>query len=187
MKLIEKRNYKNKPLVEKIWTWDTRKNINRGRMFLIFLFLIFCVGFINQIESLQSEHREMKMEVPIIEVPQSKSYKKTLEDIIHEKSNKYNLDHKLVKSIITHESKWKKFAKGKSNDIGLMQVLIINMTDTERKNPFDYENNIEAGTRYLRGCFDKHRELKKSVSCYNVGLNGKYNSSYVNAVMSHYR
>jgi len=112
---------------------------------------------------------------------------KELDYVIKSKAKKYNIDYKLIRAIISHESRWDKYALGKSKDKGLMQVMSYNMTKKEQEDPYSFENNIEAGTRYLRSCFSKFVDLKTSVSCYNRGRNGKYNPAYVNAIMKYYK
>jgi soluble lytic murein transglycosylase-like protein len=143
---------------------------------------------------LLGSHSDESNESPIlknIKVPKEEIKYPTrvspLQHVIYIKSKKYNLDPKLIKSIISHESRWKKYAKGKSNDLGLMQVLTINMTNKERLKPYDYENNVEAGARYLSKCIRKYGENNMAISCYNTGLNGRYNPKYVEAVLSYYR
>jgi len=111
----------------------------------------------------------------------SKSYKKakdatTVTDpsscnhIILRKSRKYNLDPSLIRAVITAESNWQPAAVSRKGAMGLMQLMPATARKTGVKNPFDPEQNIEGGTRYLRTLLDMFNgDLTLALAAYNAG------------------
>jgi soluble lytic murein transglycosylase-like protein len=76
------------------------------------------------------------------------------EAVVHH-ARQHGIDPDLVRAVITHESAWNSGARSHKGAIGLMQL----MPDTARLlgvNPFDPEQNVAGGVRYLadlRGLF----------------------------------
>lgn len=102
-----------------------------------------------------------------------KSYAKNPSDynqIIYSKSKKYNLAPSLVKAVIKVESNWNSAAVSKKGAIGLMQLMPLTAKEMGVKNPFNSEENIEGGTRYLRYLLDKFNgNLTFALAAYNAG------------------
>lgn len=120
---------------------------------------------------------------PIIEKPPEPFYLQYVRD----SSEKYGIEANLIHAIILHESKGRVYAKGDAGEFGLMQILPANLNDKELLNPFEPENNIEAGTRYLKKCFDRYKNMDRAISCYNMGINSKFrNEAYTNNVKLYY-
>jgi len=92
------------------------------------------------------------------------------EGIILRKSRKYNLDPSLVRAIITVESNWQPYAVSKKGAMGLMQLMPATAREIGIRNPFDPEQNIEGGTRYLRTLLDMfNNDLRLALAAYNAG------------------
>jgi len=92
------------------------------------------------------------------------------EGIIRRKSRKYNLDPSLVRAIITVESNWQPYAVSIKGAMGLMQLMPVTARKTGVKNPFDPEQNIEGGTRYLRTLLDMfNNDIRLALAAYNAG------------------
>ena len=186
MKLFEiKKTKKDLPIIEKIYTWEKNTYVKQD-LYIIGISIIIFIFLVGSMILAESEEEE---DIPTIEyhVPNNNYNLIDIDSIIIDKAKKYNLDPLLIKSIISHESKFKIYATGAANDLGLMQVLDINMTKKELLDPFNPHNNIEAGSRYLYYCFKKYGNTKKALSCYNMGLNGNYNSIYVYNVCTEYK
>lgn len=92
------------------------------------------------------------------------------EEIILEKSRKYNLDPSLIRAVITAESNWQPRAVSSKGAMGLMQLIPSTARDMDVMNPFDPEENIEGGTRYLRYLLDMFDgDLNLALAAYNAG------------------
>ena len=118
-------------------------------------------------------------------------------DIIHEKASTYNVDPSLVKAVIKTESNWNSRALSRKGAMGLMQLMPSTASDLNVHNPFDPEENIEGGTKYLKYLLEKFNgDLTLAVAAYNAGPNRveKYGcvppitetKQYVNKVLSLY-
>lgn len=92
--------------------------------------------------------------------------------IIYEKAAKYGIDPHLVKAIIKTESNWNDRAVSRKGAMGLMQLMPTTANKMEVYNPFDPEENIEGGTKYLRKLL-KHfnGDLTLALAAYNAGPN----------------
>jgi len=82
----------------------------------------------------------------------------------------HGVDHKLITSVIAAESNFDPRAISPKNARGLMQI----MPDTARRfgvtDIFDPEQNINAGTRYLRELLDRYgNDLTLALAAYNAG------------------
>ena len=109
----------------------------------------------------------------------------------------YHVESSLVASVIMSESKFKNDVHSHRGAIGLMQL----MPDTAASlgvNPYDEQQNIEGGTRYLKGLLDSFSgDVKKAVAAYNAGAQAvhDYNGvppyretqNYVNKVLDLYQ
>ncbi len=102
-----------------------------------------------------------------------KSYSKNPSDynrIIYSKSKKYNLEPSLIEAVIKVESNWNSTAVSQKGAIGLMQLMPFTARDMDVKNPFNPEENIEGGARYLRYLLDKFNgDLTFAIAAYNAG------------------
>ena len=85
-------------------------------------------------------------------------------------SKHHGVDADLIVSVITAESKFNPKAISRKNARGLMQLLPETATRLGVKNIFDPEQNIEAGTRYLRELLDRYNnDLTLTLAAYNAG------------------
>jgi soluble lytic murein transglycosylase-like protein len=90
--------------------------------------------------------------------------------IISNKSYKYNIEPAIIKAVITAESNWDPRAVSRKGAIGLMQLMPTTAEDMRVINPFDPEENIEGGTRYLRHLLNRFNgDLDLALAAYNAG------------------
>ena len=128
----------------------------------------------------------------------------SLEPIIVQMSEKYDVPTALIKATIKQESNWNvsasRFEAHKTDaSWGLMQILLAtaketlgnnNLTITQLLNP---PTNIEAGTKYLAKQLKRYNgNMMDAIAAYNAGTakknaNGVYtNNAYVQAVYGNY-
>ncbi|MFC7394117.1 lytic transglycosylase domain-containing protein [Scopulibacillus cellulosilyticus] len=89
---------------------------------------------------------------------------------INEAAKKYNVDPKLLQSVIKHESGGNTYCTSPAGAQGLMQL----MPDTARalgvSDPYDPKQNIEGGAKYLRHLLDQfNNDPSLALAAYNAG------------------
>jgi soluble lytic murein transglycosylase len=90
--------------------------------------------------------------------------------IIYNLSRKYNIKPSLVKALIKVESDWDTNALSRKGAMGLMQLMPSTAEEMDVKNPYNPEENIEGGIRYLRHLLDKFQgDLDLTLAAYNAG------------------
>lgn len=95
----------------------------------------------------------------------SRDYDKIIEDL----AEKYGVDGKLVKSVISVESAWRPDAVSPKGALGLMQLMpgTAKMLGVNPKIPSE---NIEGGVKYLSKLSDKYNgDLERVLAAYNAG------------------
>lgn len=119
-------------------------------------------------------------------------------------AKKYGIDENLIKSIIKKESSFNPDAVSSAGAKGLMQIMPFNFKSLGITDPFNIEQNIEAGTKLLKQYLDKFDgNLEMGLMAYNAGpgtmkkrgVNSpnelykmpKETQNYVPKVMSYYR
>lgn len=118
-------------------------------------------------------------------------------NFIQTAAKKYNVDPRLVSAVAEAESGFQQEAVSGAGAVGVMQL----MPDTAASlgvNPYDEQQNIEGGTKYLKGLLDSFSgDVKKAVAAYNAGAQAvrDYNGvppyretqNYVNKVLDLYQ
>ena len=85
-------------------------------------------------------------------------------------AQQHGVDADLIVSVITAESKFNPKAISRKNARGLMQLLPETATRLGVKNIFDPQENINAGTKYLRELLDRYdNDLTLAIAAYNAG------------------
>ena len=99
-----------------------------------------------------------------------KQYIQDYDTIIQRAAQQFGVESHLIKSIIMTESSFDPNAISKSGAQGLMQLMPPTANDMEVHNPFDPEENIFGGTKYLSLLLKKFNQNKKlAIAAYNSG------------------
>lgn len=85
-------------------------------------------------------------------------------------SEKYGVDKNLVLSLIKQESNFNKDATSTAGAKGLMQLMDMNSDYYGLTNPYDIEQNIEAGIKHINTYLKTYNgDLKMALMAYNGG------------------
>lgn len=94
----------------------------------------------------------------------------TFDLVIQQVAKIHQVDFALVKAIIKAESGFNPTAVSHAGAQGLMQIMPANFESFGIANAFDPEENIRAGTRYLRYLMDRYdQNLHLALAAYNAG------------------
>lgn len=104
------------------------------------------------------------------EVPKDKSVLKEIERSINKAAGKYDLAPNLIRGVIQAESNFQVRVESSAGALGLMQLMPATAKELGVKNPYDIDQNIDGGTRYLKNMLDRFGgDLRKALSAYNAG------------------
>lgn len=113
--------------------------------------------------------REIK-KPQVLETPKTLMDRLTQYDPIIEKAaSTYNLDKNLIKAVIAQESYGNPKATSPVGAKGLMQLMDGTARDLGVRNPFNPEENIMAGAKYLRQQMDTFKSKELALAAYNAG------------------
>jgi hypothetical protein len=91
-------------------------------------------------------------------------------EIVKAAAVRYRVDEDLISSVIAAESNFDPKAISKRNARGLMQLLPETAARFGVQNIFDPQENIDAGTHYLRELLERYNnDLALALAAYNAG------------------
>ncbi|MBU1181916.1 MAG: lytic transglycosylase domain-containing protein [Proteobacteria bacterium] len=107
------------------------------------------------------------MDLYLESLPDSKSW---IIDLANKISDWYEIDPRLVLSIITVESEFETKARSPKSAMGLMQLIPATAERFNVKNAFNASQNIRGGIEYLRWLLSYYRgSIELTTAAYNAG------------------
>jgi soluble lytic murein transglycosylase len=112
-------------------------------------------------------YRRLRSEAPPKRI---KRQPQDFERAISRHALRHRLDPALLQAVIKVESDFDPAAVSKAGAVGLMQLMPLTAARMDVRNPYDPDDNIGGGSRYLRELLDRFRgNLPLALAAYNAG------------------
>ena len=94
---------------------------------------------------------------------------KTIEEKVVYYAKKYNLPVRIFRELVKAESNFNPKAVSKKGAMGLCQLMPETAKRLGVKDPFNVDENLNAGAKLLKELYRKYRSWKLALAAYNAG------------------
>jgi soluble lytic murein transglycosylase-like protein len=93
-----------------------------------------------------------------------------LDSLVRQAGGRHGLQPSLIRAVVRRESGGWPCAVSPKGALGLMQLMPLTASFLGVSNPFEPEENIEGGVRFLKGLLDRyHGDYALALGAYNAG------------------
>lgn len=93
-----------------------------------------------------------------------------IDDVIEKTAQKHSVDANLVRALIKQESNFNPSAVSNKGAMGLMQLMPGTARQLGVSDPFDPQQNVDAGVKHLKQLLDNYNgDVRLGLAAYNAG------------------
>jgi len=115
------------------------------------------------IPSLFAPHQEPRRRAP------ARPANRDFDGLIVRTSRRLGVDPALVKAVVAAESNFEAAAVSHAGAQGLMQLMPETAHEMGVETPFEPDENLDGGVRYLRAMLDRYDDTRLALAAYNAG------------------
>lgn len=91
------------------------------------------------------------------------------DQLISRVAARHGLPAAMVKAVVKAESNFQPYARSNKGAQGLMQLMPATAQDMGVDDPFEAEDNVQGGSRYLRAMYERFGDWEHALAAYNAG------------------